>query len=73
LLGAAAGGFTGHKVGGGPLGTIVGALGGSVVGSKFQNSKKKKKKEKHEKKKYKHRGGGGSGSDSGSGSGSGSD
>lgn len=68
LGGAAAGGFAGHKVNHGFLGTVGGAIAGSVLEDKFKD---KKKKDKKEKKQHKQRRGSSSSSSSSSSSDSG--
>jgi len=55
LAGGAAGGFAGHKMNNGILGTLGGAVAGSMLEDKFKDSNKEKKHkkpkgEKHEKK-----------------------
>lgn len=68
LAGGAAGGFAGHKMNHGILGTLGGAVAGSMLEDKFKDSKKSKKakKEKHEKKHKKSRRGSSSSSSSSS-------
>lgn len=59
--GAALGAFTANKFGAGTLGTLMGAVGGGLAGSKTQDhvfGKKAKKSKKHKKEKgHKKRGG----------------
>lgn len=55
LAGGAAGGFAGHKMNHGFLGTVGGAIAGSMLEDKFKKDKKHHKKEKKEKKHKKSR------------------
>jgi hypothetical protein len=77
LAGGAAGGFGGHKMGHGIIGTLGGAVAGSMLEDKFKdshgggNKEKKHKKDKKEKKHKKSRRGSGSSSSSSSSSDSG--
>ena len=71
LAGGAAGGFAGHKMNHGILGTLGGAVAGSMLEDKFKDSHKEKKpkkdkKDKKEKKHKKSRRGSGSSSSSSS-------
>ena len=54
LAGGAAGGFAGHKMNHGIIGTIGGAVAGSMLEDKYKDSKKKKDK-KHKKEKHHHK------------------
>lgn len=55
LAGGAAGGFAGHKMNHGILGTLGGAVAGSMLEDKFKDKKKKEKKEKKHKKEKHHK------------------